>query len=50
MAPGGACEVAQSIARNKAEFEAERFRNGLGKKHGSDVESNDACSSSGSER
>ena len=26
MAPYGACEVAQSTARSKAQFEAERFR------------------------
>jgi len=28
MAPYGACEVAQSTARSKAQFEAERFRKG----------------------
>ena len=29
MAPYGACEVAQSTARSKAQFEAERFRKGF---------------------
>ena len=29
MAPYGACEVAQSTTRSKAQFEAERFRKGL---------------------
>ena len=29
MAPYGACEVAQSTARSKAQFEAERFRRGF---------------------
>ena len=36
MAPYGACEVAQSTARSKAQFEAERFRTGfrIKNKHG----------------
>ena len=54
MAPDGACGVAQSTARSKAEFEAERFRKrfrkGFRRKRESVVESNDACSSPGSER
>ena len=54
MAPHGACGVAHSIARSNAEFEAERFRKGFRKgfrkKRESVVESNDACSSPGSER
>ena len=54
MAPDGACGVAQSTARSNAEFEAERFRKGfqkgLRRKRESVVESNDACSSRGSER
>ena len=29
MAPYAACEVAQSAARSKAQFEAERFRKGF---------------------
>ena len=49
MAPDGACGVAQSTARSNAEFEAERFRKGFRKKRESVVESNDACSSPGSE-
>ena len=53
MAPDGACGVAQSTARSNAELEAERFRkgfrNGFRKKRGSVVESNDVCSSPGSE-
>ena len=32
MAPYGACEVAQSTARSKAQFEAERFWNGIRRK------------------
>ncbi len=32
MAPYGACEVAQSTARSKAQFEAERFRKGFRRK------------------
>ena len=32
MAPYGACEVAQSSARSKAEFEAERFRKEIRRK------------------
>ena len=54
MAPDGACGVAQSTARSNAEFEAERFRKGFRKgfrkKRESVVESNDVCSSRGSER
>ena len=54
MAPDGACGVAQSTARSNAEFEAERFRKGFRKgfrgKRESAVESNDACSSPGSDR
>ena len=54
MAPDGACGVAQSTARSNAEFEAERFRNGFRKGFRREregvVESNDACSSRGSER
>ena len=46
MAPDGACGVAQSTARSKAEFEAGRFRKGFRKgfrrKRESVVESNDA--------
>ena len=33
MAPYGACEVAQSTARSKAQFEAERFRKGIRRKN-----------------
>ena len=33
MAPYGACEVAQSTARSKAQFEAERFRKGFRRKN-----------------
>ena len=33
MAPYGACEVAQSTARSKAQFEADRFRKGFRKKN-----------------
>jgi hypothetical protein len=33
MAPYGACEVAQSTARSKAQFEAERFRRGSRRKN-----------------
>ena len=54
MAPDGACGVAQSTARSNAKFEAERFRKGFRKrfrkKRESFVESDDACSSRGSER
>ena len=54
MAPDSACGVAQSTARSNAEFEAKRFRKGFRKgcrrKRESVVESNDACSSRGSER
>jgi hypothetical protein len=32
MAPYGACEVAQSTARSKAQFEAERFRKEIRRK------------------
>ena len=53
MAPDGACGVAQSTARSNANFEAERFRKRFRKgfrwKRESVVESNDACSSHGSE-
>ena len=54
VAPDGACGVAQSTARSNAEFEAERFRKGFRKEfrktRESAIESNDACSSPGSER
>ena len=54
MAPDGACGVEQSKARSNAKFEAERFRKGFRKgfrrKRENVVESNDACSSRGSER
>ena len=33
MAPYGACEVAQSTARNNAQFEAEQFRKGFRRKN-----------------
>jgi len=33
MAPYGACEVAQSTARSKSQFEAERFRKGFQRKN-----------------
>ena len=33
MAPYGACQVAQSTARSKAQFEAERFRKGFPRKN-----------------
>ena len=33
MAPYGACEVAQSTARSKAQFEADRFRKGVRRKN-----------------
>ena len=33
MAPYGACEVAQSTARSKAQFEAARFRKGFRRKN-----------------
>ena len=38
MAPYGACEVAQSTARSKAQFEAERFRKGFRRKNESAFE------------
>ena len=50
MAPAGACGAAQSTARSNAEFEADRFREGFHKKLEGVPESNDACSSRGSER
>ena len=40
MAPYGACEVAQSTARSKAQFEAERFRKGFRRKNESAFEGN----------
>ena len=50
MAPDGASGVAQSKARRNAKFKAERFRKVFRSKRESVVESNDACSSRGSER
>ena len=50
MAPDGACGDAQSTAQSNAEFEAERFRKGLRRKHECVVEFNDACWSRGLER
>ena len=54
MAPDDAYGVAQSTARSNARFEAEPsrkgFRKGFRRKRESVVESNDACSSRGSER
>ena len=38
MAPYVACEVAQSTARSKAQFEAERFRKGFRRKNESAFE------------
>ena len=44
MAPYGACEVAQSTARSKAQFEAERFRKGFRRKNESAFEEKEVCS------
>jgi hypothetical protein len=40
MAPYGACEVAQSTARSKAHFEADKFRQGFRRKNESAFEEN----------
>ena len=54
MASDGACEVAQNTSPSNAKSEAKRFRKefwkGFRRKRESVVESNDACSSRGSER
>ena len=44
MAPDVAWEVAQSTARNNAQFEAERFPTGLRRKHENSVVDQGACS------
>ena len=49
MAPYGACDVAQSTARSKAQFEAERFRKGFRRKNESGFEEKRSMIESASE-